>query len=247
MTGCVEQSRQNSQNTCSEEHGPPSPRDGRSQPISIRWPGASGRRTGKVSETGTAPIDVPCFKITKGRKGRPSVQRASHDRGMSLATVGCRDFSTRPWKYQRPPSDHTPLGGVVRLVPGCVRRALSCFVCRLQFGQVHCEVEHDLDWLRVFVGIIVAVHIDFHLATIAHDTLATMLERHLHMLAWRRSDIVPDHFLRPVAKQRSRVEKADASQRGCRQRARIETGIGKPEIQFAKKTRKALKTKRVKT
>ena len=42
--------------------------------------------------------------------------------------------------------------------------------------------------------VVIAVHIDFHLPTIAHNTLPTMLEGHLHVIARGGANIVPNHL-----------------------------------------------------
>ena len=54
---------------------------------------------------------------------------------------------------------------------------LSGFVCRrLQFGQVHREVEHDLDWFSVRMGIVIAINVHLHLPAVANDSAPSMLK-----------------------------------------------------------------------
>jgi hypothetical protein len=65
----------------------------------------------KFLKLGQCPIEVPCFEITRAKKGAKLSSSGHMIVAHHLLRSGCRDFSTRPWKYQRPPSDHTPLSG----------------------------------------------------------------------------------------------------------------------------------------
>jgi len=60
--------------------------------------------------------------------------------------------------------------------PPATEGRLSGFVCRFQFGQVHREVEHDLDWFSVRMGIVIAINVHLHLPAVANDSAPSMLK-----------------------------------------------------------------------
>ncbi len=57
-----------------------------------------------------------------------------------------------------------------------VFRPLGGFVRCLQFGQVHREVENDLNGLCIGVSVVVAIHVYLHLPTVSYDATPPMLK-----------------------------------------------------------------------
>jgi len=62
---------------------------------------------------------------------------------------------------------------------------------RLDFCQVHGEVELDLNRLYISSGMVEAIYVHLQLPQIANDTAPALLEREMHMIARRCSDVIP--------------------------------------------------------
>lgn len=63
------------------------------------------------------------------------------------------------------------------------------------FFQVSCKIEHHLYWLAGVLVLVIAVHVCLELLAVAHNLIATLLERYMHVGSACTTNVIPERLL----------------------------------------------------